>query len=66
MTTTTNATTYTTKAYAMGNVSIAAGDTATIVKTYTTKWGTFCDVQTAHHGMLNVREDVLDLILCAN
>ena len=35
--TTTNATTYTTKAYAMGNVSIAAGDTATIVKTYTTK-----------------------------
>ena len=64
--TTTNATTYTTKAYAMGNVSITAGDTATIVKTYETKWGTFCDVQTAHNGMLNVRKDVLDLVLCAN
>ena len=64
--TTTNTTTYITKAYAMGNVSITAGDTATIVKTYETKWGMFYDVQTAHHGMLNVREDVLDLILSAN
>lgn len=64
--TTTNTTTYTTKAYAMGNVSITAGDTATITKTYATKWGTFCDVQTAHHGMLNVREDMLDLILSTN
>lgn len=66
MTTTTKTTTYTTKAYAMGNVSITAGDTATITKTYATKWGTFCDVQTAHHGMLNVRADMLDLILLAN
>lgn len=66
MTTTTNATTYTTKAYAMGNVSIAAGDTATIVKTYATKWGIYYDVQTAHNGTLNVHEDVLDLILLAN
>lgn len=64
--TTTKTTTYTTKAYAMGNVSITAGDTATITKTYVTKWGMFCDVQTAHHGMLNVREDMLDLILSAN
>ena len=64
--TTTKTTTYTTKAYAMGNVSITAGDTATITKTYATKWGTFCDVQTAHHGMLNVRADMLDLILLAN
>lgn len=66
MTTTTKTTTYTTKAYAMGNVSITAGDTATITKTYATKWGIYYDVQTAHHGMLNVHEDVLDLILSAN
>lgn len=64
--TTTNATTYTTREYANEYITVHAGDTATITKTYATKWGTFCDVQTAHNGMLNVRADMLDLILCTN
>lgn len=64
--TTTNTTTYTTREYADEYIAIHAGDTATITNTYATNWGTFCDVQTAHNGNLNVRADMLDLILYAN
>lgn len=58
-----NANTYKTRNYTDYNTTITANDNATITKVYTTKYGKFYDVATAHNGNLNVHESVLNSVL---
>ncbi len=56
-------TTYKTREYAAYDFTIPANDDAIITNVYTTKWGKYYDVETAHNGKFNVNENVIGKML---